>query len=34
MQDVLTWSALVASSGSIIAVVRFWIWIGAKVAKA
>jgi hypothetical protein len=34
MQDFLTWGALVASSGSIIALVRFWMWIGAKVAKA
>jgi hypothetical protein len=34
MQEALTWGAIVASSGSIIAVVRFWMWIGAKVAKA
>jgi hypothetical protein len=34
MQDALTWGAVVASSSSIIAVVRFWMWIGAKVAKA
>jgi hypothetical protein len=34
MQDVVTWAALVASSGSIIALIRFWIWFGAKVQKA
>lgn len=34
MQDFLTWGAVIAAGGSIIAVVRFWIDIGKQQAHA
>lgn len=33
MQDVLTWGALIAAGGSLVAVAKFWMDIGAAMAS-
>lgn len=34
MQDILTWGAVIAAGGSLIAVIKFWMAMGAAASKA